>query len=81
MSLSSLEDNTPGSRLNAKTDQELLREFRTAQIHSDLLARLHNLRGMTPEPSDAQGNVGDDFDIMSKSAHHRLPSLSLTLSL
>lgn len=66
MSLS-LEGNAQGSRFSAKTDEELLREYRYDQIHRLAIDRSTSERGRTPEmsagPSILEGDALGSFDI------------------
>ena len=55
-----LEGNVEGSLLNKKSDEELLREVRYAQIHSQEIDRQKFGRGLTPEPvAESSGTQGD----------------------
>lgn len=55
----SLENNVEGSRLDAKTDDELLREVRYDQIHKQAIDRSINERARTPEMTADLGEAGD----------------------
>lgn len=60
--LFSFENNVEGSRLDAKTDEELLHEVRYDQIHRQMIDRSIATRARTPEMTAGLGlEAGDSL--------------------
>lgn len=59
---SRLEDNVQGSRLNDKTDEELLREVHFDRVHRRAIERTMSVRARTPEnATDLGAEAGDSL--------------------
>ena len=75
-----LEGNVQGSLLDKKSDEELLREVRYAQIHSQEIDRQKAGRGLTPEPvAESSGAQGDSLGSFGLSPLGRKNSFSLLI--